>query len=842
MNNLEKIKFEVPENVRNALATGTVYAYDAIELINSIISAITKSYNKNLNNIQEFADDIESWSKKFEAEIRAFVATGDKDALIVGWDNLKNDVKDKITSGLISDVKLEQSQNNWILSIISSKYNDNDEAEEFKVNLSPLIENISGEDKRFIYFNEVITDTDIVVENTSSTDTITYKEVVYLKANKHLAYKKVTGDGIVTVKYYRNWKNANEWFDVNNQIPYPDTIYIDLSTGTNYVKKGFELITNITTAGGAGLTSEQLSKLNGIEAGAQVNTITSVNGQTGEVSLEPFDLGLGNVDNTKDSDKIVKGAKEDGNGNNIASTYETVNRANNRYNDIKDSLDTYKEKIDDTVNRMSIGIDNQNAKVNAVLSETNNRISEIVTGEINTPVKVGPNSKRTTDSFYIGKGAVLSEFIVSAKKTALDAFIGLTTATLKSEDGTTNVTVTVNDEFIIPSSGKYYFEVDADYFDLFADFHITGSVAFLKDSPLPAVEHINEESNHSTTPTSKAVVDYVKEKTMTIEDRLSSIEEDIENGNIGTGGGGNTITINKSQTYNVKQTQQTITSKINTQEVTLNWTLPESAPETEGLSFHNNYVSGSVPKQISGKSFINPSTVFSVDYDTTSSKMMVCIFHIVITAGAINGNDKGKIKFRGESGAYYAGSATPCSESCWCLVRFTANATSKPLLSGTSSTFAGYIDKAYCVGQTAMGISTTDLSTVSDFGPYEKLMYLDVVPGQDYNVGSSTGDIEPTLTIVHGDITNTVQYPVAIAQINANDKVSVDYGSVSFTVNWKETQTTTPEGGGSGGGVSGGSGLSKAAITAILTLFENTAYISNDMKEQIDILRNELNG
>ena len=41
------------------------------------------------------------------------------------------------------------------------------------------------------------------------------------------------------------------------------------------------------------------SKLSGIEAGAQVNTVDSVNGKTGEVTLSASDVGLGNVGNFK---------------------------------------------------------------------------------------------------------------------------------------------------------------------------------------------------------------------------------------------------------------------------------------------------------------------------------------------------------------------------------------------------------------------------------------------------------------------------------------------------------------------------------------------------------------
>ena len=46
-------------------------------------------------------------------------------------------------------------------------------------------------------------------------------------------------------------------------------------------------------------------KLDTIESGAQVNTVTSVAGKTGAVTLNKSDVGLANVDNTRDLDKPV---------------------------------------------------------------------------------------------------------------------------------------------------------------------------------------------------------------------------------------------------------------------------------------------------------------------------------------------------------------------------------------------------------------------------------------------------------------------------------------------------------------------------------------------------------
>ena len=64
-----------------------------------------------------------------------------------------------------------------------------------------------------------------------------------------------------------------------------------------------------------------IDKLSGIEAGAQVNTVDSVNSKTGIVVLDKSDIGLSNVDNTSDLDKPISTATQEV-FDNIFSTYE----------------------------------------------------------------------------------------------------------------------------------------------------------------------------------------------------------------------------------------------------------------------------------------------------------------------------------------------------------------------------------------------------------------------------------------------------------------------------------------------------------------------------------------
>lgn len=57
------------------------------------------------------------------------------------------------------------------------------------------------------------------------------------------------------------------------------------------------------------MTSSERNKLAGIETGAQVNTVTSVQGRIGSVVVNASDVGLGDVDNTSDMNKPVSTAQ-----------------------------------------------------------------------------------------------------------------------------------------------------------------------------------------------------------------------------------------------------------------------------------------------------------------------------------------------------------------------------------------------------------------------------------------------------------------------------------------------------------------------------------------------------
>lgn len=77
------------------------------------------------------------------------------------------------------------------------------------------------------------------------------------------------------------------------------------------LKEQIGAIGGLASAAASGLMSAtDKAKLDAIQAGAQVNAVTSVAGRTGDVMLARGDIGLGNVDNTADAAKPVSSAMQ----------------------------------------------------------------------------------------------------------------------------------------------------------------------------------------------------------------------------------------------------------------------------------------------------------------------------------------------------------------------------------------------------------------------------------------------------------------------------------------------------------------------------------------------------
>ena len=90
---------------------------------------------------------------------------------------------------------------------------------------------------------------------------------------------------------------------------------VDLTPYAKSTDVNTQLSTKVDKVTGKGLstndyTAAEKTKLAGIAAGAQVNTVTSVAGKTGAVTLAKTDVGLPNVDNTSDAAKPISTATQ----------------------------------------------------------------------------------------------------------------------------------------------------------------------------------------------------------------------------------------------------------------------------------------------------------------------------------------------------------------------------------------------------------------------------------------------------------------------------------------------------------------------------------------------------
>ena len=127
------------------------------------------------------------------------------------------------------------------------------------------------------------------------------------------AQMKANADGLVEAgKIYETKANAITGLSASGTtITYTKG---DGNTGTITTKDTtYEAVTQ--SANGL-MTANDKKKLDGIELGAQKNTVTGVKGsdesayRTGNVSISPANIGLGNVNNTSDADKPISTATQ----------------------------------------------------------------------------------------------------------------------------------------------------------------------------------------------------------------------------------------------------------------------------------------------------------------------------------------------------------------------------------------------------------------------------------------------------------------------------------------------------------------------------------------------------
>lgn len=140
-----------------------------------------------------------------------------------------------------------------------------------------------------------------------------------------------------------------------------ETKYLDIVAGDNIKLEvnqnsltinSYDYPDATTTSSGL-MSSSDKSKLDGIESGAQKNTVTSVAGKTGVVTLTKSDIGLSNVDNTSDVNKPVSTAQATAiadakkAGTDASAALNEYISSNDEYvKDLNDALESHKENND----------------------------------------------------------------------------------------------------------------------------------------------------------------------------------------------------------------------------------------------------------------------------------------------------------------------------------------------------------------------------------------------------------------------------------------------------------------------------------------------------------------
>lgn len=165
-----------------------------------------------------------------------------------------------------------------------------------------------------------------VINNLSSTSTTSALSANMGKTLDEAKVDKVEGKQLSTEDYTTEEKTKLSGIAEGAQVNVIEGIQVDSQNLPVSGKKvNIDLSKKVDKVDGSRLiTNEEAEKLEGIEAGAQVNKVNSVAGKTGDVTLSKNDVGLGNVDNTSDIDKPVS----------------TLQQA--AINSVKDSLDEFK--------------------------------------------------------------------------------------------------------------------------------------------------------------------------------------------------------------------------------------------------------------------------------------------------------------------------------------------------------------------------------------------------------------------------------------------------------------------------------------------------------------------
>ena len=250
---------------------------------------------------------------------------------------------------------------------------------------------------------------------------------------------------------------------VNAEKVNDHTVNSDVPAGAVFTDTTYS---NATTSTAGLMSAEDKAKLNGIAEGAQVNTLTGVKGnaeseyRTGDVNLSKANIGLGNVDNTADSEKSVAYAANAGTVNGFE--VHTAVPANAVFTDTTYGVAT--------------------SSANGLMSATDKAILDAIPNSYATQAQVDQLATTATNSVSAAQSAAtaaqtaknqaqsIADGLVSIRDTAVDTSLSISgqaadSKTVGDKFAVIGATSATNNEYLcvwLDSSNHVLFGVKAD--------------------------------------------------------------------------------------------------------------------------------------------------------------------------------------------------------------------------------------------------------------------------------------------------------------------------------------------------------------------------------------------